>query len=169
LIKLDIGGVPDGRSHYDIEADASELEANLEEARLGSPIKLSLDLDRRGSDIYIRGKAGARMVLGCSRCLNEFPLEIEASLDLLCIVGGEGDVAGEEDPESVIRVSHGARFVDLAGPVRSELLVLLPLKPLCDQGCKGLCPRCGIDLNVSTCSCDSDSHDSRWDVLNKIK
>ncbi len=169
MIKLDIGRVPDGHSHYDIEADASELGLCLEDGHLESPVSLSLDVDRRGGDVFIRGMVGARAVLGCSRCLNEYSLEIETSLELWCIVGGESDGADEEDRENVIRVSAGAMFVDLADPVRSELLVLLPLKPLCDEGCKGICPGCGIDLNISSCSCGSDGHDNRWDALNKIK
>ena len=169
MIKLDIGRVPDGHSHLDLTADASELEACLEDGWLESPVSLSLDLDRRGGDIFIKGKAGVRAVLGCSRCLKEYSLELESSLDLWFIVGGEPDVAAEEDRENVIRVPAGAKFVDLADPVRSELFVLLPLKPLCDEACKGLCPRCGIDLNDSSCSCCSDDHDGRWDALKRIK
>jgi uncharacterized protein len=132
-------------------------------------VNLFLDLDRRGSDIFIKGTVDARAVLGCSRCLAEYSLELEAPLELLCIVGGESDEAGDEDRENVVRISPGAKFMDLAGPVRSELLVLLPLKPLCDEGCKGLCSKCGIDLNGSSCSCGPEAHDSRWDALNKIK
>ncbi len=169
MIKLDIGRVPDGHSHLDIEADAAELEASLEDGRLESPVSLRLDLDRRGGDIFIKGTVEASAVLGCSRCLREYSIELEVSLELWCTVGGEKDAAGEEDRENVMRVSPGAKFVDLAGPVRGELLVLLPLKPLCDEGCKGICPRCGIDLNASSCSCGPEGHDGRWDALNKVK
>ena len=169
MINLDIGRVPEGHSHFDIEADAAGLETSLEDGRLESRVSLRLDLDRRGGDIFIKGTVEARAVLGCSRCLKEYSLELEAPLELWCIVGGEPDAEGEEDRENVMRVSAGAKFADLAGPVRTELLVLLPLKPLCDQDCKGLCPRCGIDLNASSCSCAPEGHDSRWDALNKIK
>jgi len=169
LIKLDIGRVPEGHSHLDIEAEASDLEACVDDGRLESPANLRLDLDRRGNDIFIKGTVGARAVLGCSRCLNEYSLELEAPMELWCVVGGESDAAGEEDRENAVRISPGAKFMDLAGPARSELLVLLPLKPLCGEGCKGLCPKCGVDLNASSCSCGPESPDSRWDALNKIK
>jgi uncharacterized protein len=169
LIKLDIGRVPEGHSQVEMEVEASELEAVLEDGSLESPVKLCLDLDRRGSDMFIRGTVQARAVLGCSRCLKEYSLELEPSLELWCTVGSESEAAGEEDRENVIQVPPGARFADLADAVRSELLVLLPLKPLCDKECKGLCPRCGIDLNVSSCSCRPEGHDSRWDALDKIK
>ncbi len=169
MIKLDIGRVPDGYSHHDIEADASELVAGLDDGRLESPVALSLDLNRRGSDIFIKGTAGVRAVLGCSRCLNEYSLELKTSLDIWCIVGGEPEQADDEDRENVLRVSGGAKYVDLADPVRSELLVLLPLKPLCSEECKGLCPGCGTDLNSSSCSCNPEDHDSRWDALKKLK
>ena len=149
--------------------EASELGVCLEDGHLDSPVKVSLDVDRRGDDIYIRGTAGVRAVLGCSRCLKEYSLEIEAPLRVWCIMGGGQDDDAEEDREDVIRVSAAAKFVDLADAVRSELMVLLPLRPLCDEACKGFCPRCGIDLNTSSCSCGSEDHDSRWDALDNLK
>ena len=81
--------------------------------------------------------------------------------------GGEQMDMGERD--SVIEVPAGGKHVDLADHVRSELLVVIPLKPLCGDKCRGLCPVCGTNLNVGSCSCDSDSHDSRWDALKKVK
>ena len=110
MIKLDVGRVPEGHSHLDLEAEASDLEACLEDGRLESPVNLRLDLDRRGADIFIKGMVEARAVLGCSRCLNEYSLELEAPLELWCIVGGESDAAGEEDRENVVRISPGAKF-----------------------------------------------------------
>jgi uncharacterized protein len=82
----------------------------------------------------------------------------------------EGGAAGhEEEREHVIEMPAGAKYVDLSDHVRSELLVIVPLKPLCGSGCKGLCPSCGANLNEAPCSCEADERDSRWDALKKLK
>jgi uncharacterized protein len=170
LIKLDLGSTPDGFSHVDMIAEASELDVSLDGGRLESPVELSLDVNRRGDDIFLKGRASVKVVLECARCLEEYSHLLESPIELLCLIGGEpGEVDGCGDREDVIEVRSGTKYVDLAGYIRSELLVLVPLKPLCDEGCRGLCPKCGANLNISPCSCHRESHDSRWDALKKLK
>ena len=170
MIKLDIGSLPDGVSHVDLTAEASELGVSLESARLESPVEVKLDIDRRGDEIFLKGRASVKAVLECARCLEEYCYVLESPVELLCMIGGEpGEVGGCEDRENVIEARGGTKYVDLADHVRSELLVLIPLKPLCQESCKGLCPMCGTNLNISACTCDTKSDDSRWDALKKLK
>lgn len=170
MIKLDIGSLPDGLSHVDLTADASELGVTLEGGHLESPVELSLDVNRRGNDILLTGSASIKVVLECGRCLEEYACVLKSLLELWCMAGGESEeTAGCGDRENVIEIQGGAKYVDLAGQVRGAVLVLLPLKPLCEEACKGLCPKCGANLNVSPCTCDTDRHDSRWDALKKVK
>ena len=170
MIKLDIGSIPDGLSHVDLTAEASELDVSLDGGHLESPVEVSLDVNRRGDDIFLKGRASVKAMLECARCLEEYFYVLEGPIDLLCVIGGEpGEVDACGDREDVIEVPSGTKYVDLAGYLRSELLVLVPLKPLCDDGCRGLCPKCGANLNISPCSCGRESHDSRWDALKKLK
>jgi uncharacterized protein len=167
VIKLDIGSIPEDESHVDLTADASELEVTLEGARLEASVKVGLDIDRKGNDILLRGTASVRAVLECARCLDEYALIIEAPVHLWCIVGA--DTSESEGREDVIEVPTGAKYADLTDYLRSELVVLVPFKPLCREDCKGLCPICGANLNVTRCSCDAGGYDSRWDALRNIK
>ena len=170
MIKLDIGKLPEGASHVDLTADASALGVTLEDGRLESPVEVSLDVNRKGDDILLRGWASVKAVLECGRCLEEYVCLLKSPVELWCMPRGEGEGAnGCEDRENVIEITGGARYVDLADHVRSELLVLVPLKPLCDEACKGLCPKCGTNLNNTACGCDIDNHDSRWNALKKLK
>jgi uncharacterized protein len=167
VIRLDLGSLPEGRSHQDIEEDAAELEIDLDGGRFSSPVAVSLDLSRNGDEILIDGRVKARIVLECARCLEEYPSTLEAPFNLMVMVGEKGGESGEED--SLVRVPGGAKYVDLTGTVRSELLVRLPLKPLCKEDCRGLCPECGTNLNSGGCSCEPQREDSRWDVLKRFK
>jgi uncharacterized protein len=53
--------------------------------------------------------------------------------------------------------------------LREQLILNLPMKPLCSPDCKGFCPRCGADLNISGCGCETKETDSRFEVLKQLK
>jgi len=165
---LDIGSLPEGTSHQDIDEDASSLEISMEGGRLVSPLAVSLDAVRTGDEIYLTGRASVRAFFECARCLDEFPCVIEGPIQAVVMIGDEASGSGE-DEEGVVRVARGAKSLDLADLVRTELLVRVPLKPLCKTGCRGLCPKCGANLNKGTCSCETGNHDSRWDALKRFK
>lgn len=169
MIKLDLGTIPEGTSHTDLTVDVSELGVTLEDGRLESPLKIGLDVKRTANDVYLKGRAAVTAILECARCLEEYAYVLDTPLEWWVIMGGENGAPGAEDRENVIEAPAGAKFIDLADHVRSELLVLAPLKPLCRTECKGLCPRCGANLNESECSCHIEKHDSRWDALKRIK
>jgi uncharacterized protein len=170
VIKLDIGLIPEGSSHLDLSADASELGVEMEGGGLQSPVTVSLDVNRTGNDIFLRGKANVTAMLECARCLDEYTLVLEVPVELWCLVasGTDEKEAGVER-ENVIEVPVRGKYVDLSDYLRSELLVVVPLKPLCKPDCQGLCPRCGANLNAAGCSCETEGHDNRWDALKKIK
>ncbi|MBQ0109387.1 MAG: DUF177 domain-containing protein [Clostridiales bacterium] len=94
----------------------------------------------------------------CARCGKEFlyktPFNINAKLT--------DKLANEDEDEFVIIEDN---LLDVEELVRSEAVLELPSRFLCKDKCKGLCPKCGCDLNVATCSCDVKDHDPRWDAL----
>jgi uncharacterized protein len=168
MLKIDIGSIPDGSSELDVSADASELDVSLEGARLTGPVELRLSVTRNGDDILLRGTARVQAIFECARCLEEYRLVLEAPIELWCIAGA-GSQASDGERDNVLELPAGARQADLTDYIRSELVVLLPLKPLCSDTCRGLCPVCGVNLNFHECSCRRESGDGRWDALKKIK
>jgi uncharacterized protein len=167
VIRLDIGSLPEGHSHQDIEEAASEIDLAIEGGRPASPVRISLDIIRSGDEILVAGRASVSVAFECARCLENFTSTVESPFNLVVIVGGEASGSGDE--ESLVRAPAGAKSVDLAGEVRSELLVRLPLKPLCREDCRGLCPECGTNLNAARCACKGEDSDSRWDALKRFK
>lgn len=71
------------------------------------------------------------------------------------------------DSEGLVQLDQGERLI-LVEPVRQALFADIPLKPLCREDCKGLCQKCGVNLNDTTCACDKGAGDSRWDGLNDL-
>jgi uncharacterized protein len=171
VIRIELDSIPEGSSHLDLLEEASDLEIAGDSGitSFESPLRLALHAMRSASEIVLRGTAGVDVVFECARCLERYKTRLEAGLNILCLFG---EAAGEEVDgcrEGVIEIPSNTRFIDISGEVRSELMVHLPVKPLCDKACKGLCPMCGANLNQTTCSCRSRGHDSRWDALKKLK
>jgi uncharacterized protein len=77
----------------------------------------------------------------------------------------EGQEKSNSDEDNYFVVDPSSGFLQIDNMVRESILLTLPLKPLCREDCKGLCPICGIDLNKSVCSCVKRETDPRWEKL----
>jgi uncharacterized protein len=82
---------------------------------------------------------------------------------------GESEAAASFDPETVDEEPYSGKIIDLAPAMREQILLAVPPSPLCDEACKGLCPRCGKDLNQADCGCERTSIDPRWAALKSIQ
>jgi uncharacterized protein len=174
VIRLDIGSLPEGTSHLDIEEDPSCLEIDLEGGRLLAPLKISLDVVRTGDQIYVTGGASVKAFFECARCLDEYSCVIEGPIQMVVMIGDEASGPGEDEAEAhgeegLMKIGRGAKSIDLTDAVRTELLVRAPLKPLCKNDCRGMCPKCGANLNKGACSCEAEDRDSRWDALKRFR
>jgi uncharacterized protein len=79
--------------------------------------------------------------------------------------GDEVEVSGEMADV----ITYDEDFVDLEETLREEVLLALPIAHVCDEACKGLCARCGKNLNEGTCDCKPDQPEDRWAALKNIK
>ena len=153
----------------DLTTDASEWGEPLEAGRLEGEVRVNLDVNRTGHDVYVKGRAAVTAILECARCLEEYTCDLETRVELWVIIGGAKEGAASETRENVIDVPAGPKYADLTDHVRSDLLVQVPLKQLCKTDCRGLCPKCGTNLNTGRCGCRQESHDDRWEDLKKLK
>ncbi len=138
------------------------------------PVKGQADLiiEHRGShdhvdDIRIRAEYHGDFEVLCARCVGPVPLPVAGSFDLIFRPEAADAVAGEHAitlDETEIGY-YGKSGLLLEDVVREQVLLSLPSRTLCKPDCKGLCPRCGQNLNSATCSCDEAPADPRWNAL----
>lgn len=101
----------------------------------------------------------------CCRCLREFPSPVQFELDGICYAtvdvttGVSIPLDDEATPEFAIDDHH---TLDITESVRQSVLLTLPMKPLCQTDCLGICPECGINLNEASCDCATRIHGPRW-------
>lgn len=145
-----------------------------EEFRLTQPVEVTGRLDRVEAEAYrLRGRLTGSIELGCVRCLEPVRLDVSESLDLLYLPH-TSNVAldGEEDRplgrEELAVDYYREEQIDLRHMVLEQIVLSLPMKPLCRADCQGLCPVCGGNRNLADCGCAPDATDPRWEGLKAL-
>jgi uncharacterized protein len=122
-------------------------------------------------DIRLRGRLSAGLELQCARCLAPVPQDVSRQFELLYRPLG-ADAGRDElsvtDAEAEIGYYQGEGVL-LEDVLREQVLLALPLKTICQENCKGLCPQCGKNLNQEQCSCTVAVEDPRWEALKDIR
>jgi uncharacterized protein len=136
-----------------------------------SPVELTFDIHKDKDQFRLVGRVATTLELPCSRCLEAFSWPVDAAFDLRyqprAANAGEGEREVEEDDLSTAFYDHDE--IDLGQLMREQFYLSLPMKPLCLDECKGLCPQCGTNLNRSTCDCRRDWEDPRFAALRAFK
>ena len=131
---------------------------------LADPVRVAGRLQATGEDrIYWHGTLDTRVSGECRRCLAAVSLAVHADIGALFV----RDPDAQDDPDSYA-LGADATVVDVTPAVREELFLVVPEFVLCREDCRGLCPRCGQDLNSGPCGC-APSPDLRWAVLTALK
>jgi uncharacterized protein len=136
-VKIDVNQIP--VEGFTIEEDLSpkDLDLETEQIRFSSPLRVSAEVSRITNAVSVKLQVSAKLHFSCSRCL--------------------------EDSETVFDKKFGLnypvvksdRFIDLNPEIREEIIIDYPIKPLCKASCKGLCLKCGKNLNQGGCTCGS--------------
>jgi uncharacterized protein len=138
--------------------------------RVTSPVQLAFDVYKDGKQFHLVGGVKAALDLVCSRCLEDFRFPIDVSFDVLYLPHaantGEGEVEVEDD--DLTTAYYRDDEIDLAQLVREQFYLAIPMKPLCQEACKGLCPQCGTNLNAASCGCTPEWTDPRLGGLKSL-
>lgn len=156
------------RIKYDIdEPPYEEIASGL---RCVERVTGSAAFSNTGRAIVVRGSFRTRVELECGRCLRPFELDVESPIEEALVMAGlPPELADEEETEEVPEEEQDPLFVDsifdLEEYLRQSIVIAVPIKPLCSEECKGLCPHCGKNLNDGECGCPSDEGASPFSAL----
>jgi len=175
-MKFRLEDIPEGG----LEANFSEAEDWLDERlradekrlfRIIGSIRVYLRLSKSGRMIHVKSRLEARVELPCARCVEPFSLGLNSEFGVVLKPRPNFPLEEErelnrEDLESAF---YEGEEINLTSFVQDQVLLTLPQKAVCREECRGLCPRCGKNLNREVCQCPTAIMDPRFQVLKNLK
>ena len=156
------------------EPSGSTRTLDLDEVFLPSygadvePVQGTVSLLRTDKGIWVSAKLNSNTQCTCSRCLIEYdhPLHISIEEEFFPLAnpynGTRTDVSGVS--EESFRIDHN-HVLNLTDAMKQYYALSVPMKPVCREDCAGICLDCGVDRNVSQCTCKRIGRDARWGKL----
>lgn len=134
-MKIDINRIPFEGLTLEEEVNPGRLDLDTEIVKFPEPIKIKADISRITNAVTVQMSLSGSMHLTCGRCLNEFKIDLKKNLKLN------------------YQADKLAPIIDLSQDIKEEIILDYPIKPLCKPDCRGLCPKCGRNLNEGVCNC----------------
>jgi len=168
---LRIQALDTGENHLELSGTGADLDIDPAYARLAGRIAVRLRVFRVNDKIEVQGEIAAPVDLSCDRCLAPVRQPIRAALRIYAERRESRDRRSDQEvrEDDLGIVYHDGRFLDLTDEIRQVFLVEVPWHILCREDCRGLCPRCGANLNDGPCGCEAPPVDPRWAALAGLK
>jgi len=142
------------------------------ECRFTGPVTVEINAGREMNHYRIDGVVRVPVQLECSRCLGSFAKSVVSRFTIL-FSENSGSNQDEDEVEleekDLITASFEGDEIDLAPEIAEQVALEIPIKPLCSESCKGLCPVCGTDRNTGACSCTAEPKTSKFAALKDFK
>lgn len=171
FMRLDLSKIRTASERYDKVYQAAAFEGDSDGFRVAAPVSLGFDITKDKEQFHLVGEVKTTLELSCSRCLETFTCPVDAAFDVRYQPhtqnAGEGEKEIEEDDLSTAFYEN--EEIDLGQLMREQFYLSVPMKPLCQEGCRGLCPVCGTNLNRGMCDCKREWEDPRLAALKEFR
>ena len=142
------------------------------ECVFGGPVQATLTAGREMDHYRVEGTVSIPLRQTCSRCLASFDQELSSRFTIF-FREGTPQTGDEEEVELAEQDLVSAVFsgdeIDLLPEIGEQVALAVPLKPLCSEQCKGLCPLCGADMNTTECGCSREPVNLKFAALKDFK
>lgn len=162
-MKIKISNLSDGTHNFLFTGELGEIglaEPFIEKYRL------SLEMDKSAHQIHLRVLLEVKAELSCDKCTKSYQEDVPVEFEMVYLFGEEP--VDDVEP-NVVYLPYTADSIDISDEIYDFAYLSVPMRKVCEEACKGLCPHCGIDLNEGNCDCTDDSVDPRWEPLLKLK
>jgi len=139
------------------------------------PVEVQGELTKTGQGILFRGRVKGKIKLHCSRCLEPFLKTIDEPVGLEWRLISTPFKPADKEKDAGLQIEDLETgliqdgVLDLAESILEEVILAIPIKPLCRESCLGLCPICGEDRNTNPCNCKSREGANPFSFLKNLK
>ncbi len=154
-----------------VDFDGQQCDFPADAGKLRKPIHLEAHVRKVRDEITIEGRLSTRVDVVCARCLKAHDEILDEAFEVVyfpqpALLGQDDDV--ELTPSELDCYYYEGETISLLEVVRDQVLLMIPVKPLCRPDCAGLCPTCGKNLNLGPCECAPQTGDARFAVLEQL-
>ncbi|MBF0194586.1 MAG: DUF177 domain-containing protein [Magnetococcales bacterium] len=148
------------------ENSLTELAA---ECKIMAPGLVNIIITKEKDLWRVQGELEIAIELPCSRCLKQYNSSLMINVDRFFALGKDPALSfGQVEMESDVVFLESGEF-SLLRFAEEEFILILPMIPLCDEGCSGLCQSCGADKNIAPCDCSKEEKPNPFAILGKMK
>ena len=145
-------------SSFEGAYNPGEFDFGPDHYRVDRPFKWTAFISNVGGALLIEGQVEGRVSTDCPRCLEPASFEIQSDIEGYIVIPGQSE-APEDMDEDEFDILDESNTINMETYILAAVKIDLPLVPLCDEDCKGLCSRCGANLNLGACSCQAVQDD----------
>ena len=147
-----------------------EKVENLElDEGFSGDLVVNCKMDKSSHQIVLFCDVNVKGNFECDRCTVEYEQDLNNTFEVVYIFSESGEEKNDEENINVHYISSDADKISIREEVIDFTLLAVPFKKLCAEDCKGLCPKCGNDLNTEECKCEKDTTNPVWEPLMKLK
>ena len=155
----------EGENPFRGEYSSEDLELSVDEYPAG--VIITGFIQKHEQDFFLNFSIETRIRLSCDRCLEYF--ETGLNIKVYLVFTKDENLINKDGDEDVKLLKGSETELDVTKDIRDYIELEKPLKSVCSENCKGLCPQCGINLNSGKCDCQIDETDPRWAGLKNLK
>ena len=172
-MKVRVDELPDSGRVFHFHKTDAWLASRMEGAReitLARPVNVDLEVIQEADGIKLSGRLQGAVSIPCSRCIQDFVLNLDESIDFTLLRPLSAGAPAEIDlkPEDLDTEFFDGVTIDVDLIVVEQIFLALPQKPLCGSDCQGLCSSCGADLNREACRCEKEEEGSVFAGLRSL-
>ncbi len=171
-MRYKIKDIGEGGLDLSVSVNQAWLTSECSETSIGlgdDGLRFEGRLEPAGQGYLLRGTLHGTLTAACARCLEPAPIASDSPMAVNFVEDAPSDDEGDDDlGDDVLPFEHGV--IDLGPPIRDEILLAVPMSPICREDCAGICPSCGGNRNLTPCDCEKQAIEtSKLAALAKIK
>lgn len=148
----------------EFESVVSSADYDLAESKFyPNTIRLHIFVDKLENIYRFKITVSTKAVFTCDRCLEDYKSDFKQTIEQIYQLGESG-----LESDEIELLPHNAKEIDISQAIRDVFILNRPIQLLCREECKGLCTRCGTNLNVRLCHCQADNVDPRLEKLKSL-
>jgi len=144
--------------YLDFEEKIDSIDIDGRRVKVTAPVKVEGSIANTDEGMYLDCRIMTVIEDSCSRCLTNIQVEIDAQAQGFLVHEAEEEEALEGEEDVFLYEGEVLNFHNI---IRDTIIINIPQKLLCSDECKGICPGCGVDLNVEECKCSKEQKDER--------